>query len=207
MPRNYQMKWEPPSFATLTGVVVFEGDSLTSGYDSDTFTDNISALRASTYFAAANPSCSVYNVAVGGESASQMIAQAASQVDVRYNAARQFNAAILWAGTNDMVNQGHTPAAAYADVATWCNARRGAGWKVVCCNCIRRSDLNETNRGTFNGLLASDHSFADSFVDLAALLDYWDTKPAYWQGDHIHITAAAASLIATTVETAIRSVI
>jgi lysophospholipase L1-like esterase len=192
----------------LDGVVVFEGDSLTAGYNATTGLDG-GVTPPPTSFDSANPNATVFNVSVGGQSVNtHMIAQGASQVDSEYDSGASWNVAILWAGTNDLVNEGRTAAQAYTDIVTWCTARRSAGFLVVVCNTITRTGLSEVTRGQLNSSLASGWSgFADAYVDLSALLIDRATKPALWQTDDIHITAAGGVVVANAVEAAIRSLV
>ncbi len=184
----------------LVGIFCFEGDSLTEGYPDVT--------PPPTSFASRNPTATVSNVSTGGHAVgTHMIPDAAAQVDFRFNGALPWNWAILWGGTNDMVNEGRSAITTHGFVQTWCQARKAAGFRVAVCNCIRRVDLSEVTRSSYNSLLLANwRTYADAFVDLAAVLDDWTTKPTLWQVDQIHITSTAASVVAQAVESSIRGV-
>ncbi len=200
MPRNYQMTWDPAiSPAALgAGIVVAEGDSITLGFGSVKWTD---------LFHTANPPVTIFNVAaVSQEVGADMIGQGASQVDTKYGGST-WNACVLWGGTNDMANSGqHTAAETYGYVQTWCQDRRAAhaSWIIVVLNCMRRSNLNETTRNSFNSMLAADHSFANILIDIATPMGDWVSNPSYWQSDHTHITAAGEAVVSQAVEMALR---
>lgn len=194
------------SQSVLAGVVVFEGDSLTAGYDPNNGTDDTTVISPPHQFAIRNPSALVTNVAGDGDEVVNMIGEASTQVTPRYDSSKPFNVASIWGGTNDMVDV-RTAAETYANISTWCTARRSTGFKVICSNTIRRVDLNETKRTSLNAMLAAGHSFCDALVDLSALLGDWTTNPSYWEFDQIHITSAGTAVVAAAWETAIRGIL
>lgn len=87
------------------------------------------------------------NVSVDGQTTAQMTSNHAD-MDAAYNAAKAYNVAVIWEGTNSIAdyiqNQGFTVsaavAAAAADLQAYITAIKGvhAGWKIVVMNTIPR---------------------------------------------------------------------
>jgi lysophospholipase L1-like esterase len=193
----------------IEGQVVFEGDSLTAGYNATTGLDG-GVTPPPTSFAAANPNTIVNNVSTGGQSIhTHMIGQGASQVDIHFDAGAAHNVAVLWGGTNDIVNEGRTAAQAYTSVTTWVGDRQTAGFDIiVVVTMITRPGLSELARATFNAALVSGAGSVGFIVaDVASLLVDRATNPALWQTDDIHITAAGGVVVAGVIEAAIRGAV
>lgn len=188
-----------PPAPLAAGRFVAEGDSLSVGFPDQT--------PWPTIFAANNPAPTVWNEANGGDSIHTHLLPDGGIVDSHYSSGAPFNVCVVWAGTNDMVNEGRSAAQTLADAETYCLARRATGWKVVFLNCIWRVDLNETTRNTYNSSLSAAHTWCDALVDVATPMGTPGTQPAYWLVDQIHLTTAAYQVVAAMVEAAVRAVV
>jgi lysophospholipase L1-like esterase len=187
----------PPVAAPRPGIalpprVIFEGDSLTFGWNGQT--------APSAFFAAAHPSITVYNVSnVGDNVVLNMVDQAPTEVDPKFVPGA---VAVLWGGTNDLT--GFTPAQTYSGISSWCAGRRAVGFKVVVCNLTKNPGISDSDRLSVNSMIAAGGSgLADARVDLASLIDDWTTHPTWWDSDHVHLLTAGYQQVANIVGPAI----
>jgi lysophospholipase L1-like esterase len=146
-----------------------------------------------------------------------MLDQAASQIDVHYNAAKGNNIAILWAGTNDLGLDADTAANVEAGIATWCAGRQAVGFQVLVCTLtanqsgfggIDKAVLN-AERLELNALIRANwQSYADGLIDLAGdpiigSFERAELDRVYWV-DGLHLTnlgyAIVARLVTATIE-------
>ena len=196
--------------------VAFDGNSLTAGTNSTTgvqggstsdFSTSMSfpsqlirSLTRNAYMAG--------NFGVSGQTTVQMSSDAATQIDIKFDAVHyRNNILVAWEITNDYCNAGVTKEVAYSDFVTYCTNRRAAGWRVVVLNVINRTtNLNTRTAADFaaaqtywNGRLATEFTtFADALVDVNAL-NLQTT--ANWDGTHPSDPGYA--LVAAAIKTAI----
>lgn len=92
-----------------------------------------------------------------------MVSTAAAEVDPLYNASHSENIVALWGGTNDIAT-GASAASVYANIQTFGNDRKPAGWKVAIVSVLPRgSDPTfETTRQSVNASLRADFNVATS---------------------------------------------
>jgi lysophospholipase L1-like esterase len=195
-----------------SSIIVCEGDSLTFGsYSTDPYPDQ---LRDDWLI---SDDLTVYNVSGSGERMiDHMLDQAASQVDVHYNAAKENNIAVLWAGTNDLGLDADTAENVAAGIATWGAGRQAAGFQVLVCTLtanqsgfggIDKAVLN-AERLELNALIRANwQSYADGLVDLAndPILGSFEraaTDRIYWV-DGLHLTNLGYAIVARLVTSAI----
>jgi hypothetical protein len=92
-------------------------------------------------------------------------------------------------GVNDFYLNSRTAAAAYADLAAYCVARRAAGWKVALYTALPFGPLSgpqEAERKKFNARVVGT-SLADRAVDVASRPEFADpTSLRYFDADQIH---------------------
>lgn len=179
----------------------FEGDSLTVGVGStggNEYPTQTMALFSDVWH--------YYNFGVNGQTVAQMIADAASQVDPTL-VPPAVNICILWGGTNSLYFGG-TAAATYADIVTYCNARRAAGWTVIVGTITPRTNAGtpgtfEADRQTVNAAIRANWpSFADALADIAAdsrLGDAGDETDTTYYTDLVHMTDAGYAVVASIV--------
>ena len=185
-------------------VVVCDGDSLTLGSSApgSEYPTQLDALLGAGW--------TTVNQGTGSETVPMMQVDG-GEVDASYTLGSE-NICVLWGGINDIA-LGHTAADIMASLREYCNARRARGWRVVICT-ITPCDTNsiasgrEATRQTLNGYIRSDWTtFADGLADIGGtthLSDYGDqTDGDYFDGDHVHLTAAGYALVAGVVKTAI----
>jgi len=207
-------------FQAYTKQVLFDGDSLTAGYNSDEhvlingWTDNSDnypyAMPAKV--AADHTDWKVLNHGITAETLANLLAHAAASIDPYYDAANfAKNVVVLWAGTNDIIG-GTALATVESNFASYVSARQGAGFKVVAIPILDRGGFSagqRTDKDSFNTWLNAGSSGADAVVTLPASLSgnsAWVGNPTKWDSDHTHLTQAGYYDLATPVETAISSV-
>lgn len=190
--------------ATETGLLAFDGDSLTLGKSvPDNYVTKVMRSLGGAY--------SFGDLAVDGQQLPAMTTNAPSTIDPKYSAARAKNIVIVWGGTNDIKLGGVTGATAYSRLQTYCAARRSAGWKVVVLTLLPReagASGFETERQSFNTSVRTNWAtFADALADVGndATIgpNNADASTTYYQTDRIHLTEAGYRIVAPLVKTAL----
>ena len=182
-------------------LIVFDGDSLTSGQGlttPETYPYKVLDTEGRATFDG-------INLGVAGQTVADIAADVATQIwpQVGIWANHTY---IIWAGTNDLANGG-TAAATYTTLTSVIQGARAAGFgRIVVLNMIKRTTdaALETKRQAYNALIAANTAGADIIVDVGALPEFQDTtNTTYYQGDGTHITATGSTVIATAVSAAI----
>jgi lysophospholipase L1-like esterase len=195
----------PPSPSPIRVVTV--GDSLTAG-NLSTYGFNY----PNQMIPLLSPQPGLYNMGLGGEKVTEMIAEAAAKVDVMYDAAKARNIVAIWGGTNDLYT-GDTAENTYANLQTYCAARRAAGWKVVVVTTLPRgaNDPFEANRQTYNtSIRAGWATFADALADVAAdsrIGDAGDNSDGTYYSDGTHLNNTGYGVVAVIVGAAVQGLI
>lgn len=183
--------------------LVFDGDSLTDGYNVSEATQSYPAICCHTL-----PSVSYTSVAVSGWKLTQLEADAATRVDPLLSTNGDQQSLIVWAGINDITMDGASGQTVLDRLTTYCNSRRAAGWqKIITCT-LTNQKYNLTydaNRLEFNTLLRTNWaSISDSMIDLQAidvLADPDDTT--YFNADKLHLSAAGYAAVGSAARSAI----
>lgn len=201
-----------------SAIIVFEGDSLTYGaFSTDPYPNQ---MQDDLIY---SPDLTIHNVATSGDDADIMLSDAQAQVDAYYNAAKAYNIAILWAGTNDIGTHERSAETIHANLSAWCSGRKAVGFRVLICTLTANSHTYsgyspaqyaqiQTTIGELNTLIQENYTdYADGLVDLAAdpiLGDYTrsQTDQVYWT-DGLHLTAAGDTLVAQLVRDGIADLI
>jgi lysophospholipase L1-like esterase len=186
--------------------LVFDGDSLTSGIGSTTGND----YPSQSVTLMANWLCTKQNFGVGGQTSTQMAADAAAQIDVLLPSGHTDNIVVCWGGINDL-SSGDSAATVEGRVQTYCAGRRAAGYKVVVGTIIAAGSVTgakETARQETNTWIRANWSnFADALADFAndshfdALADC--SNGTYYNVDTVHLTDTGYGIIAGLAHTAI----
>lgn len=165
-------------------VIVFEGDSLTANSSLEGKVDNI---QDST----------LHNVATGGHTLSQIIADAPEQVDAKYEDGKT-NRLFVWIGVNDLLDAGSTTAAeAHALLRSYCEARANIGWKVSVLTLPEADGLADATKVTdYNTLIRENVAdYADELVDIARDVRFQtSTDTDYFNADELHLTTTGYEL-------------
>ena len=185
------------------GQIIYDGNSMTDGTFS-TYPAECTALLSA-------PADQV-NVGVSGQKASDMLADAASDVDARLLAAKSWKVCVYWEGLNSL-NNAVPRATVLAELIQYGQERRAAGFKVVCI-CLPPSAFGgptyEADRQWINaGLAAAGGDAWDAFVaesdDPTLFAAGANANATYYQGDQVHMTGAGytrlAGVVAAKVET------
>lgn len=192
------------SGVTGAGLIVFDGNSLTVGQGATAGNDypsQVTALISTPH--------TYYNFGVGAQTTTDMVADAASQIDSLYNADLPINIVVAWEITNE-IYYGTTAQAAYDNFVAYCQARKAAGFKVVALTVLPRSNAGtpadfEDKRQSANSLIRANWgTFADALADVAADSRIGDAgdelDTTYYNADQVHMTDAGYGIIAATVK-------
>ena len=175
------------------GQFVFDGDSLTEGFQTSAFLNWVSMFDDNT-----SGAYRLTNQAASGRLLSA-IATAASSTVALYNGALAKNTAVLWAGTND-ISAGVTAATCLTNAQTWATAMKAAGFKTQVIGIAKRGDAPwtggmETYRLAYNSGL-SGLTGIDSIIlpdSISALSNPGDTT--YYNVDLVHLSDAGYTAV------------
>lgn len=188
--------------------IICEGDSLVEGVSPGTpWPTLLQTELGTTNYTVRNQGFGGNTIVSVAGSNGNITAQA-SGVDAYLTTSRldaKKQVAVVWAGTNDLY-YGRTGAQAHADFKTYCLARQAAGGKVIAVNMIDRAvagSWSVAQQSAFNALFASEAStYSDAQIDAAATFtDH--TNTTYFNGDQVHLTTAANTIIMNAVKAAI----
>lgn len=147
----------------------------------------------------------IFNVAVAGQTTTQMLANGSTQVDSLFASGKE-NIVIVLEGTNDL-GMLQDATAVYDNLIAYCNARRAAGFKVVIGTIppsIFFSGTQETRRQTVNtNLRANWATFADALADFAADSRLSNNLNSTYYTDGTHWTQAGCQAAAEIVAMAL----
>jgi lysophospholipase L1-like esterase len=195
--------------ATVNNLIIFDGDSLTSGmlgggsllrpYPDKVLLDQSDPFKA-------------YNFGVPGQTSTQMLTDQTSQVLPLYDPALANNIIIAWIGCNDLA-AASVVATLKSNYQAYCVAARAAGFKIVAVTLLPRAlaaGTYEADRTTFNTWLRLQ-TFYDALADIAgdtAIGDAGDnTDETYYQTDHLHLNTVGYARVAGRVTTALNSLL
>ena len=188
-----------------TKQMVVDGDSLTEGSDSTQGREWAGVVGDGL-----GPSWRTYNYGYQGSTTVDLNNRRVGQIQNRYNSGYSKNIAVYWCGTNDLGVTGDTAANTFARLQTWCQAVKGAGFKVVVCTIIARNDAawsgaKETERLALNtSINGLSSTYQDAIVDLAADARLSNANDAtYFAAAKLHITTAGHAVVAGLVQTAV----
>jgi lysophospholipase L1-like esterase len=188
------------SLPTYLGTIALDGDSITCGAKGIPSWPQTLAAADSNYV--------TINHGVGAQNLVSMIADS-EKVDASYQADLT-NILVVFAGTNDIVFNGHTGALAYQHFANYCSARKAKGWKVVCVTMLPRAGAGEeTQRQSFNNLIRANYlTIGDALADVETLpmgAANQHLSTTYFNADQIHPNNTGHAALATLIGGAVNS--
>lgn len=161
----------------MTAQVICHGDSLTAGYNSSS---GLLTATGATYpgvlARALGPKWRVTNIGTGGWPLGALIGEAPAKVDPLFDPSLKENVLIVFGGTNDLGGGHKSAAAAYADLISYCRARRAAHpWRILVVTPpvaaypgVYPADF-DTQMVQYDALIRRNwHWFADGIVDVGA---------------------------------------
>lgn len=188
-----------------TNLVVFDGDSITTGLGVAAGSD----FPSQTVPLLTEPDWLKVNVAAGGRTVATMVSQAARIVDSAYDAQYTNKIVCEQGGINDVFG-GASAATVYSNLLTYWAARQAKGYKVVACTVLPASTVTggaETARTDLNTSIRGDATKYDALADIANDARLQNTaNTTYFQADGVHPTAAGAAVIAEIVAAAVNSI-
>jgi hypothetical protein len=99
-----------------------------------------------------DPSCVLTNLAVGGQTTGDMLADASTQVDTLFNPAK-YNVLIAMEMLNDIRNTGNEEAC-FQRFYKYLRDRKARGWYVIGCTTMASTDLNPVNAANLQTKIA-----------------------------------------------------
>jgi len=178
------------------GVLVWDGGSIVRGPrlpDGTDFPSQATRLLPQP--------CISFNSGTSNATLAFMLADAATEVDARYDPLADANVCVILGGATDLA-LGRDPAAVLADLTAYCAGRRAAGYQVVVMTLPPRDKVGFNDaRQVFDDLVRAHWpEFADGLVDVAAdsrIGDPGDNHDTtYYQSDALHPNSAGNAVIA-----------
>lgn len=185
------------SFDTDINLMLF-GDSITSGYGSETLSSWPRMMFNSMG----------YEPRWAQITASGARIQTVGSLDLWVNGGYGRNIAVYWLGTNDIYVWSRTAAQAQADLETKVAAALAGGAdEVYVLTMLKRAGASgalETERQTYNGTIASRAGAVGySVIDVAARSEFSNTANTTYFADTIHLKNAGLALVAADVKSAL----
>lgn len=178
------------------------------------FTNPGGGTDVSTYLATLRPGDVVVNISSGGNYTQNMLSEVTSSL-VTSEFDSNYECWLIGVEELDSIDDhARTAAQEYADWQTYVTSGRSAGFKVMVGTNVdiiepvstAQDNAWRAERLLFAQLMRANHSWADGFLDLKARAEFNDPNNAtYYQGDKIHPTAAAASLMAQEMDAELTS--
>lgn len=193
-----------PDYSWLNNaVIVFDGNSLTAGQGASAGMD-YPAQMISLLSGYPVTGIESHNYGVSAQTTSDMASDAASQVDTQINVGVE-NILFAWEIGNDIYFNGDV-SAAETRWASYCNARKAAGWTVICINLLPRNQTSGfgDNVTVFNGKLSTANTwlaanwstFSDAMVDIRSDSRLSDFTDSTYFSDGTHLTDAGYGVVA-----------
>jgi lysophospholipase L1-like esterase len=146
---------------------------------------------------------SLYVSATPGADLADMIAEAPTEIDARFDPAADANVCVVQGGASDLKGGPDVVAQVFDALRTYCQGRRAAGFQVAVVTLLPRSDISYFNeaRNSFNTLVREQWpTFADAVVDIAAdprMGDDGDNLDrTYYRPDQVHPNAEGCAVLA-----------
>jgi lysophospholipase L1-like esterase len=179
-------------------LIICDGDSRTSGAGSTGGQSYPVQLREMLGY-----KNTFRNYGVGGQTQTDMNADAATQIDTKYSTSYGRNAVIAWGGVNDL-GQGRSAANTYSSISTYVSGRKAAGFKVVVGTiptCIFTGTAQEkidkeAQRVALNSLIMANAAGADAVSDVASAAELQNPSDATYYSDYVHFTNAGYAVVA-----------
>ena len=180
------------------GVVVWDGGSIISGHGADPgYEFPVQTL------AVVPRACRSYVSSTGSAKIADMLAEAPTEVDARFDPSADLNLCLVQVGGGDL-RRGTTAAQVYDALRTYCLARRAAGFRVLVLTVLpsNRPETFEALRLAYDAMLRDGwRGFADGLVDIAADPRIGDTGDEldgqFYLGDQLHLTNAGNAVMAS----------
>ena len=178
--------------------VVWDGGSIISGHGADPgFEFPVQTL------AMVPRACTSYVSWTGSAKIADMMAEAPSEVDARYDPSADLNVCLVQVGGGDF-RRGSTAAEVFDALRTYCLERRAAGFRVLVLTVLpsNRPETFEAIRLAYDAMLRDGwDAFADGLVDVAADPRIGDTGDEldgqFYLGDQLHLTNAGDAVMAS----------
>lgn len=193
------------TYGVASKLIVMDGDSLTRGSGasadlSDNYPAQLAGLLSTSY--------DLINTGVGGQTTTDMIADAATEIDPLLTWRPRTSGLVVFWNTNDLFFSASV-ADTQARIQSYCTARRAVGWKCIVGTILPRSSVGTPGTYEANRLLVNQWirdnwaTFADGFFDPAADSRIGDAgdelNPAFYN-DPAHLNGAGYAIVAGLVK-------
>ncbi len=204
---------------TVTAQVICHGDSLTRGEHASS---GLGTAMGTTYpgvlARALGPAWRVTNIGTGGWPLGALIGEAPTKVDPLFDPHLKQNVLIIFGGTNDLGGGHKSAGTAYADLISYCRARRAAHpWRILVVTPpvaaypgVYPVDF-DAQMVLYDSLIRRNwRFFADGIVDVGADPRLGtpgaEHNPAYFSAkDFTHLTDAGYAIVGRDAALAVRS--
>jgi hypothetical protein len=189
--------------------IICAGNSLTVGYHLDSPATQAYPAQLDTFYHDSN---TIWNEGVNGITTEQMEPLIASDITAHYDSTKK-NICIAWEIGNDIFWNGTTARAAVDSFITYCGNVHAAGFKVYAVTLPYRNNYfmgypvtpggDDSTAYTakiksVNTMLRSKWPiFASGLVDVAANKDLKQYSVQYYLSDHVHLSAAGYTIVAS----------
>ena len=185
-------------------LVVMDGDSMTRGSGasadlSDNYPSQLASLLSADY--------DFINLGRGGQTVSDMIGDAATEADPLLSWQPRTKGVLVCWNTNDL-HFGASVSDTQNLIASYCNARRNVGWKVIVGTILPRSSTGtpsnyEADRLLVNAWIRDNwSSFCDGYFDPAGdsrIGDAGDELNSTYYHDRAHLNGTGYGIVASLV--------
>jgi lysophospholipase L1-like esterase len=180
--------------------LIFDGDSLTSGFPEDAENSYPAQLAALL-----TGDTRYDNFGVSGQTIVEMAADAATQADPYYSGDGSYSqeVVLVWGGVNDIHDAIDSAETIHANIAAYHAARQTAGWKTVAFTIANAAHADkpvsfDATQAAVNVLIRANwESYADALCDVQAdarLSNPLDTT--YFSADKLHLNSAGYGVVA-----------
>lgn len=181
IPKGVDLGGSGVQFASraVEDVVVFEGDSL---FSTSAIEGRVDSLGVTT----------THNVATGGNTTENILAQGANEVDSKFEAGKS-NRVFVLIGVNDLLDaSSRTAAATHENLKQWCLDRKAKGWAVSVLTLPLSDGLADATKVVdYNALIRANWTdYADEMIDVAADSRFQTATSSTWfNADNLHLSA------------------
>jgi lysophospholipase L1-like esterase len=178
--------------------LVFEGDSMTLGTNPAaqvSYPSQVSDLFV--------PRPGWFNLGTDGDTMNNILATQGADADWLYGGTTK-NVLCLWIGSNDILTGGRSAADIWADIKTYCAARKVTGWKTIVLTLTPKiytgwDASHDAIQATLNASILGGDASIDVVADVASIAVLANPANATYYQDGLHLTTAGYAAVAALV--------
>jgi lysophospholipase L1-like esterase len=195
------------NFESLINYVA-EGDSITRG----TYSSLLSYANLLNEVSGGLHRGNVSNLAVGSSQVTGLVSRAAT-TDTYLQSGQRVNVLSVLIGVNDQVSGGLSTSTFLTNLASYCNARRTAGWKVVVATLLPGTETalissgyeawRQTVNTAIRGWVSTNCDAVADFAASSTMGDEADANNTTYYSDKVHPTLAGQYVLAPIMAAAV----